>query len=266
MAIKADNRPTSADIRAALKRHYPHPEYGIVFEVAAATGWRANRHIDAMAMSLWPSRGLDLHGIEIKVDRGDWRREKKNPAKAEELAQFCDYFWVAAPDCVVPIAELPAAWGLLELRGTRIVITRPATKTPSIDGGRALLAAVFRAAARPVGEDELRQLVEAETEHIRNAWNERLDKAVADRLRRDQGDNIEAANNWRKLCADLGEPDKWGCDPVALAGAFRVARQLGVGASYGDGLQHLRQALEHGLKKLAAFEHDLGVQRPDRAG
>jgi hypothetical protein len=267
MAITAENRPvTSADIRTALKRHFPHPEFGIVFECAAGTGHHASRHIDALAMSLWPSRGLDLHAIEIKADRHDFRREKKNPAKAEELARFCDYFWIAAPDCVVPIPELPPAWGLLEMRapGGVLKITRHPVKTAAIDGGRTFLAAVFRAAARPIGDDELRQLVQAETEQVRAAWNERLDKAVADRVKREQGDNIEAAANWRRLCADLGEPDKWGVDPVAIAGAFRVARKLGVGATYGDGLQNLRHALETGLTKLAEFEHALGVQRPTK--
>src|SRR6266850_716864 len=94
---------TAAEVRAALKRYFAQPNYGIVFEVAKATGFNARRHLDAMAMGLWPSRGLTLMGIEIKVSRYDWRKERDEPQKAEELAKFCDYFCVAAPAGVVPL-------------------------------------------------------------------------------------------------------------------------------------------------------------------
>ena len=45
---------------------------------------------DAVIMSLWPSRGLELHGVEIKVSRADWKREAADPAKAEAIAAYCD--------------------------------------------------------------------------------------------------------------------------------------------------------------------------------
>src|ERR1700693_1206177 len=73
--------PPPADLRAALKRYFLHPDYGIVFEVAKSTGHAAHRHLDAVAMDLWPSRGLELHGIEIKVSKQDLKRELADPAK-----------------------------------------------------------------------------------------------------------------------------------------------------------------------------------------
>jgi len=66
----------AADIRAAMRRWFAPPESAIVYEVAQSTGARAHRHLDAVAMELWPSRGLAIHGIEIKVNLYDWRREK----------------------------------------------------------------------------------------------------------------------------------------------------------------------------------------------
>lgn len=71
MSGKTDMRADA--VRAALKRRYAQPECAVVFEVAQATGFSANRHLDAIAMELWPSRGLALHGIEIKVDLYDWQ-------------------------------------------------------------------------------------------------------------------------------------------------------------------------------------------------
>ena len=62
---------TAGDIRASLRRHYAAPEAAICFEVAQGTGTHARRHLDAVAMELWPSRGLALIGIEIKVDYYD---------------------------------------------------------------------------------------------------------------------------------------------------------------------------------------------------
>jgi hypothetical protein len=61
-------------------------------------------------MSLWPSRGIELHGIEIKVSRNDWLKELGDPAKADEIARFCDRWWVAAGD------ESIHQWDSLEKR------------------------------------------------------------------------------------------------------------------------------------------------------
>ena len=72
----------AADVRAALARKFCAPEYALFYEVANATGSAATRSADAIAMGLWPSRGLYLQGFEIKVSRSDWLSELKNPAKA----------------------------------------------------------------------------------------------------------------------------------------------------------------------------------------
>lgn len=55
-------------IRHALRQKFPAQEYALFFEVRSATGFPGRlRSADALAMSLWPSRGLELHGFEIKV-------------------------------------------------------------------------------------------------------------------------------------------------------------------------------------------------------
>jgi hypothetical protein len=123
-------------IWAALVKRYPAPQYALLAQVGNGTGYGANRWADALAMSLWPSRGLHLHGFEIKVYRNDWLRELKNPAKAEEIAPFCDYWWIAAPAEIVKLEELPPAWGLLEMKGARGLVQ--------------VKAAVENSAARPL--------------------------------------------------------------------------------------------------------------------
>jgi hypothetical protein len=106
---------------ALRKRHAPKrshgngPEWAFVEHVRDSAGFNASRTIDAMALGLWPSRGLELHGFEVKVSRADFRREVADVAKMDAFAKVLDRFWVVAPKGVVPPVELPATWGLLEV-------------------------------------------------------------------------------------------------------------------------------------------------------
>lgn len=138
---------TAGDVMVALKRRYPDGEYALLPQVANGTGYAATRHCDALALSLWPSRGIRLHGFEIKVYRSDWLRELKNPAKAETIAKRCHHWWIVAPPKVVEPFELPPTWGLLELRGTKLHVVRqaPDLEPPAID--LLFVAAMLRAAA-----------------------------------------------------------------------------------------------------------------------
>lgn len=107
---------TEAGMLSALAGRFPAPAYAFFTHVPNATGGRASRTADGLAMSLWPSRGLLLLGFEVKVSKQDWRREYLNPAKTEEgLYRFCDHWWMAAPKGIVDRQQLPPTWGLLEL-------------------------------------------------------------------------------------------------------------------------------------------------------
>lgn len=90
------------------------PEWAFVQHVRDASGFDAKRTIDAIALGLWPSRGHELHAFEVKVTRADWRRELKDPSKAESFIRRVDRFWMVAPRGVIPKDELPVGWGLLE--------------------------------------------------------------------------------------------------------------------------------------------------------
>lgn len=134
-------------IRECLKKRFSPPEYGLLWEVRNGTGFskKVTRSADAMAMSLWPSRGIGLIGIEIKEARGDWLRELKNPAKAEEIARYCDYWWLVTEKDVAKLDEIPKNWGWLVRTGARLVAKKaaPELKKPKrID--RLFLAALFR--------------------------------------------------------------------------------------------------------------------------
>jgi hypothetical protein len=88
MTAEKARRYTAAEVRAALMNRYCAPEWATFFEVANSTGGGAVRSADAVAMSLYPSRGLRLHGFEIKVSRSDWLHELKQPDKSVAVQRF----------------------------------------------------------------------------------------------------------------------------------------------------------------------------------
>lgn len=115
------------DLLNCLHRRYPEPAWAFLPHVRDATGYAGRRTIDALALSLWPSRGIALLGFEIKTARGDWLRELKDPEKADFFAKQCHEFYVVAPNkTVIDPSEVPPAWGFLVLRGKRLFTLKKA--------------------------------------------------------------------------------------------------------------------------------------------
>lgn len=101
-------------VRACLSLRWPDTEYLHVDEAPQEPS-RGGRKLDRLVVALWPSRGLRLDGVEVKVSMSDWKRELKNAAKADWWWTHVHRFWVAAPaDLADHIKhELPPTWGLL---------------------------------------------------------------------------------------------------------------------------------------------------------
>ena len=135
-----------AKLYQLLAKRYNAPEWALLREVANGTGSRMRRAADAVAMNLWPSRGLEIHGLEVKVYRSDWLRELKNPTKSAPVQKYCDRWWVVSPDdVVVHVDEVPATWGLLIIRGRRgLVAVKEAPKLDPSPLDRDFVAAIGR--------------------------------------------------------------------------------------------------------------------------
>lgn len=116
-----EKRITSQDVIAALRMRFCSPQFAFLEQVADGTGARRYRWADAVAMSVWPSRGYDIHGIEVKVSRYDWLSEMRDPAKSAAVQKYCNRWWLAIGDeKIVQPGELPPTWGLLVLKGGAI--------------------------------------------------------------------------------------------------------------------------------------------------
>lgn len=158
LADSPAGKTTAGDVMQALRERYAAPEYALLGQVRDATGYGGNRTADAVALGLWPSRGIHLHGFEIKVYRGDWLRELKKPEKAEAVGQFCHYWWIVAPHGLIKVDELPSTWGLLELRGRRLQSARQAPfREDAMPADLPFIAAILRRAqATAPGQEELK--------------------------------------------------------------------------------------------------------------
>ena len=117
------------DLWSILRSKYPENEYALMEEVSDAAGYYRSNSADYIAVCLWPSRGLAVNGIELKSFRSDWLRELKKPDKAENIFKNCDYFWLlTTDDTIAKIEEIPATWGWMCVKGSKIIIKKQAPK------------------------------------------------------------------------------------------------------------------------------------------
>lgn len=231
----------SEDVRAALKKKFTAPEYALFFEVGDATGGRARRWADALAMGLWPSRGLALQGFEIKVSRSDLQSELKNPAKAESIARYCRHWWLATPPGLVRDGELPDGWGLYEVHpnGLRCIKQAPPLSIEPISPE--FLAAILRRASeqdRKFDEAALSAAIDRDEARTR----ERI-KSFVDQRTYDLNQRTESAERKLKEIYDAcglteAETGSLFYGGGGFGAAVAVVHKLGVARTYG-GLRDL---------------------------
>ena len=111
--LEAGAKLAAHDLYLRLQGTFSPPAYITLEEVRDATGFDGHRTADAIAVSLYRSRGKAIWGFEMKVSRSDWLHELKQPEKAESIMRYCDYWALVVPnkDIVKP-GELPATWGM----------------------------------------------------------------------------------------------------------------------------------------------------------
>ena len=248
---------TSTDMKASLLKHYAPPSHRVFFEVSNDTGVKARRWIDAIALGIWPSTGHEIVGIEIKVSRGDWKRELAAPDKAQTLMRFCTRWYLAAPEGLVKPDELPATWGLIERKADGAMRQKVCAKLLEPEPLTAgFLMAVLRNAS---GVDmELVSKLVAERDAERHKRFEREIDQAAERRVRDVGLKQERALKVaEKIEALTGEKiENWLLDEEALAAAYKLVKATGIHRAHGYGMDDLPgivQGLERAQHALKAI-------------
>lgn len=176
---------TTQSIEVALSERYAAPDYAFLLQVRNGTGFqRTVRTADALAFSLYPSRGLTITGFEIKVSKGDWKRELTNPAKAEDIARFCHTWFVVAPKGVVPVDEVPHNWGLMELRDNgKFISTKGALPQEAEPLTPLMLASIMRNISNGmIPRSSIQHQIDKATESI----NAKSEQTIEFRTRNDE--------------------------------------------------------------------------------
>lgn len=179
----------TADLVALIRRRHEGPGWQVFTELANGTGGRAKRRADALAMAMWPSLGYEVHGYEIKISRGDVRRELQDVAKSDAVGKYCDFWWLVISDpTIIDGLIVPAGWGILTPRDRVLRVVRPAKKRKALALDRTFVAAMIRSAIshwvpRETHNAEIKRAVENERAHGGDETKrdlERLRRMVAD--------------------------------------------------------------------------------------
>jgi hypothetical protein len=145
VAKEKPERWTHAEINSALAVRYAAPRYAYFSEVFHSVGY--GRRTDGIAVAMWRSLGLYIHGFEIKASRSDWLREIKNPGKADGAFSNCDFWWlVTASDEVYRADEIPPDWGLITVRGNGLHTVKAAKQLNPKATDREFICSILRLA------------------------------------------------------------------------------------------------------------------------
>ena len=248
---------TSAAIRQSMLKTWAAPEYAVMWEVADATGFRHSRFADAVIMSLWPSRGLELHGVEIKVSRSDWKREAADPKKAEKIGAYCDRWWVhTGPNVIHDQAEVPQAWGWREFDGSKWRTRREAEKTDAVACDRSFLAALLRRAdvdSRKWIETRAEEMVAEEREKIADQVKREVERRTErSTVAAQQIEAFEAASGL-KLCDYYA-----GSEAAEIGALVKAIREAGILQSW-NSLAHVLKTLRDHADNLEKALRETGL-------
>lgn len=214
---------TAGDICNALRERYKQPEWALFFEVGNGTGGNCRRHADALAMNMYPSRGLSIIGFEIKVSRSDLKRELETPDKAEEIARFCNEWWLVVPEGLIKEDDLiPATWGVLECKDGQIIRTKKkATQLEPIPVTKQFMAAILRSSNK-VDDNALNAVKnEACKEYYKN-----LEEDVKSRVDIETRRLREIVKNYEEFERLTGENFRGYTDVEGMAERWKMAKNL----------------------------------------
>ena len=174
-------------------------------------------------MSLWPSRGLEMHGFEVKVSRSDWIKELRTPDKAEAVYRYCDHWWIVAGgvDIVAP-GELPPTWGMIVADKGKLVVRVAAPKLEPVGYTADFLAAVLRRAVGITPEAELRTAYERGVGDGMKRESERNEKREESDLRYLRREHDQLQKQVREFEAASGvRIDRYGSENANIGDAVR---------------------------------------------
>jgi hypothetical protein len=213
---------TSEDICKALESFYTSPEWYLGFEVGNSTGAYCRRHADAVAINAYPSKGFETRGFEIKVSKSDLKSELDNGEKSDEIARFCDYWFLVVPKGLADGFTLPPTWGVIEYNGEGLRQKTKAEKLEKAHPTAGFLAAMLRGHDR-VTESLARKVTDKREKEIeqRVLWRAHNSEGDLKRLH----DRLEEVKKATGISLDSWTPDQYIIDRLNAAKALDIIAQ-----------------------------------------
>jgi len=242
-----------SDVIHVLRKRYAPEEWCFLAGVRKATGFSyggSMRTADAVAMNMFPSRGLPLVGFEVKVSKGDWQKELKDPSKAESICRYMDNWYIAAPEGIVQKSELPSTWGLIVIKedgSSRVLVQAPVLTPESIP--KAFWASLFRESMRQMSQEaeiksRLEPMVQEQLKIERNRWESTIGYEAKSAIQR----AIQAEEKLKQMVDAFGG-ETWNEDIVEIC---KVARKIIIGEKSVDSTYKRIDQMGIELHRLAA--------------
>jgi hypothetical protein len=118
----------------------------ILDEFPVDSGRNGKGRIDLLAILCDRRRAIKRVAYEIKIDRGDFLQERRQPKKRKRVYGICDQFYFAVPKGLVGLHEVPRECGLIEVSEDFSIggITKGAAKLASPEPSPAFIRDVAR--------------------------------------------------------------------------------------------------------------------------
>ncbi len=251
----------SKSIFDLINKKYPPNQYAVLEEVSNAAGFNRSRSADFIIMSLWPSRGLDLIGMERKSYRSDWLSELKKPEKAESFFKYCDYFYLITDnDNVAKLEEIPAPWGWIHVEKNKLITKKEPVKLNPLPLERTLLAALLK---RAVCKDDYTR-----NDQIKDKLSERYEagkiseKRESERFQKMYGDLLKDVKDFEQASGiDLKNYPRWSYGPAKMGDAVKLICNNGV-VDLERRLNHLLPTATSVLKDIQLAIDNLKYDQP----
>lgn len=232
-----------------IRLRHPAPAWAVFDHVRNQTGFRKRvRTADALALSLWPSNGMDLHGFEVKCSKSDLKKEFDDPTKSAEFSENCDYWWlVVSEEKLVEGFAIPEKWGVLCPHGKSLKAIKPAPKLESKPLSREFICGIARRFSEMVEsrlkcmvqqfdvDEQIRSGVESQVQYIKRDAEQRfteLNNAVSEF---EKASGVSIRSRW--TCGDIGKTVRVIQRHGATAILDRINHELSFSREYVAGLE-----------------------------
>ena len=245
------------DLVEMLRVRYSDPEWAFLTQVRNQTGYGSTpRTADAIAMSLYPSRGFEFYGFEIKCARKDWINDLNNPEKADSIAEYCNRWWVVESEKdIVKKAELPKGWGLMCAKKNGLHIMVQADLREACPADLKFVASLLRnAQMKALPEQERHHLKKTSYDQGKEAGIKEYELEMRDSVRTmqqvkdfEKASGLNVSSNWRGG-TELGKAAK-----IILDGGWkRYKTDLEMML---NSAERIKEELERELKETEAVSH-----------